>query len=43
MFQYVTDYDFKPSTWTLDLFIQVPDDANGRKTTRRTNEFVVQR
>ncbi len=55
MFQDVTDYEFKPGTWTVDAFIQVPDDAksgvyllesvlhNSQKTIKRTNEFVVKR
>jgi len=55
MFQDVTYYDFKPGTWTVDAFIQVPDDAESglyilevilnynEKTIRRTNEFVVKR
>lgn len=55
MFQDVTDYEFKPGTWTVDAFIQVPDDAksgvyllesvlhNSQNTIKRTNEFVVRR
>ena len=55
MFKDVTDYEFKPGSWTVDAFIQVPDDARSgvyllevvvkysQTTTRRTNEFVVQR
>ncbi len=55
LFRDVTDYGFKPGTWTVDAFIQVPDDAESglytlelilnynQKTIKRTNEFVVKR
>ena len=55
MFKDVTDYEFKPGTWTVDVFLQVPDDVKSgiyllevvlkysQKTIRRTNEFVVRR
>lgn len=52
-FQDVTDYEFKPGTWTVDAFIDVPSQAqdgvyamevvlvHGQETIRRSNTFVV--
>ncbi len=52
-FQDVTNYEFKPGTWTVDVFIEIPYDAQSgiyalevvltysQKTTRESNTFIV--